>query len=328
MKVNCADCGKEIIFTEGQYNFRSKRNKKGLFYCSNECRMKGHIKEDVRTIRLTCHKCGKDFTDELGKYEYNRRLKTLNEVGRVFCSRNCSALFMDTDPEIRKAVADKERGVSVPQRGRIGHIINEETRIKIGESNRIYNQGDGPRVELTCAQCNKTFHRLQWIYNRDMKVNKGRGPFCSRLCASIGHPVSKETIEKIRALQIGISRPQSGRTGHVVSEETRINISLANTGVPKKADWDIVDDAMKRLGKSRYAILRAPVPDSVFIEDGKIVAVEVEKKRWEAAIRRKMKSYKEHMNKWDKVILMWYTPDSKFVKKWILENGSWLASAS
>src|SRR6266581_9371276 len=93
IKVNCANCGKEIILTEGDYNYRSKRNKSGLFFCSYECKKKGLTKEDIRTTRLICHRCQKDFTDELPKYEYNHRVKILNETDRVFCSISCSTLF-------------------------------------------------------------------------------------------------------------------------------------------------------------------------------------------------------------------------------------------
>jgi hypothetical protein len=178
-------------------------------------------------------------------------------------------------------------------------------------------------ISLRCKTCGKEFTRPRWYQNTLDKDNQGRGPFCCRKCGQTGRVLSEESKKKISESQIGISVPSRGVDGHIVPEEVRMSIRLSKTGVSVKADWDIVDTAMKRLGISRYALLRAPIPDSIFIENGKIVALEVEKKPWETDIRKKMKEYQEYHTKWDKVIIMWYDLDGNFRKKWVLENGVW-----
>ena len=80
-----------------------------------------------------------------------------------------------------------------------------------------------------CRYCNKEIRIQNWDLNRRLK-NK-TGIFCTKKCGLLfrgSH--SKETNEKIRNAQIGISVPSRGRSGHIVTEETRNKISLMLLG--------------------------------------------------------------------------------------------------
>jgi hypothetical protein len=87
---------------------------------------------------------------------------------------------------------------------------------------------------------------------------------------------------------------------------------------------EIVIKEMQHRRTSRYANLtQRPIPDTIYIEDGKLVALELEKKPNLGNIRRKMKLYESQDYGYDKVIIVWYTPDGVRRKEWILENGNW-----
>jgi hypothetical protein len=62
------------------------------------------------------------------------------------------------------------------------------------------------------------------------------------------------------------------------------------------------------------------------MENGKLVALEVEKKAHYSAVSRKMKMYtqiKLDHHGYDKVILVWYSLEGKRLKEWIYEKGTW-----
>jgi hypothetical protein len=101
-----------------------------------------------------------------------------------------------------------------------------------------------------------------------------------------------------------------------------MKIKLMKIGVPIKVDWDVVVSELAARGVTKYAIMREPIPDAVWIEGDRLVALELEKKRWESDVRRKMRQYKE-VDKFDKVILVWYSRDLRRLKEWVLENGTW-----
>lgn len=321
--VNCGFCSKQMRFPKGQYEQRIKRTKAGLLFCSDKCRTDYRAAKDMREQKLICKRCGKDFTNDLNKYGYRKRVKQIESGVDIFCSNNCHVIYMDQDPEKIRIISEKQRGVSAPQRGRVGHPVDEETRNKIAESHRLYQKENTLVIETQCVQCDKDIIRPKWYQDSLDKKNKGRGPFCSRRCALIGRPVSVETREKIAQPQIRISRLQSGRVGHTVSQETKTKLSLVKTGVPIKVDWDVVSSECDRRGWKKYAIMRAPIPDAVTMEDGKLVALELQKGTWEANVRRKMREYQDYHTKWDKVYLVWYTPDNIRRGEWILENGIW-----
>lgn len=173
-------------------------------------------------------------------------------------------------------------------------------------------------IELTCNSCKKNFLKAQWIYNRTLKKYPNQENwYCSPLCRNrmkFGHKTSDETKEKIRQKQIGISCPQRGRKGRITSEETRKKISNSRKGIKSTCDWDIVISDLHNRGITSYVVTRKPVPDSIYIEDNQLVALEIEKKTNESDAKRKMLYY-ENMNGYNKVIIVWYSRGIKR-KEW------------
>lgn len=153
--------------------------------------------------------------------------------------------------------------------------------------------------------------------------SKGRGPFCSPKCALTGRVVSDTERQKISESQKYISFQNRGRKGHPVSQETRDKIRMSKIGISSKTDWNIIATDARNRGVSKYVVMRAPIPDYIFVQNGRLVAVEIEKEQWETGIRSKMNEYEGYHSKWDKVIIVWYTPDNIKRKEWTSHNGSW-----
>ena len=110
----------------------------------------------------------------------------------------------------------------------------------------------------------------------------------------MGKTPSKETIKKISESQKWVSVLSRGRPGRVIPLEVRQKIRQTRLGQQAtETDWGIVHREMALRGISKYAITSRPIPDAVFIENGKLVALELEKKPMESEIRRKMKAYKD-----------------------------------
>lgn len=181
-------------------------------------------------------------------------------------------------------------------------------------------------VELECGVCHKKFIKLQWVYNQTLRryPNQKRF-FCSLKCnykARFGHVTPQETRDKISRAQKGVSVMSRARPGHEVTDETREKIRQKKLGKPSKKDFDIIQRELAFRATGKYAITKGLVPDAIFIEDGKLVALEVEKERWYTGIKRKMQQY-ENRNDYDKVILVWYSPDGQRLKEWQKDNGEW-----
>jgi hypothetical protein len=180
-----------------------------------------------------------------------------------------------------------------------------------------------PKIIGNCAYCKQEIEMELWEYNARIKNNKGRGIFCSPEHALNGRSVSEETKRKISLAQKGISVLSRGRKGHPVSEETKEKLRLRKLGNTNGQNHHLIIDKELSFRKtSKYAITKGLVPDAVFIEDGKLVALEVEHKKWETEIRKKMKMY-ENRNDYDKVIIVWYSPKGERLKEWIKTNGEW-----
>lgn len=181
-------------------------------------------------------------------------------------------------------------------------------------------------VLIRCGHCDKEFAVENNYLVRALKTSKGRGPFCSSHCSMLNRGKQKlETIQKIMNAQKGVSVLSRGRFGHVVSEETRAKLrELKKVQKPTQTDWDVVLREVEHRGIKNGAIMTAPIPDYVFIDEhGKLAAIEIEKEKWESGVRTKMREYTNFPDKWDKVILVWYSPEGKRMKEWILENGDW-----
>ncbi len=324
--LKCPQCDKEIKLSQGEYNFRLKRNKTGKIFCSTECRNIAHRTEDNREIKLICSYCNKDFTDEISKYDYNRRIK--NPEIKRFCSVNCSTVFHNKDEETIKNNIEKQKFISCPQRGRTGHEISGETKEKIKTA--LTKGSNGTTILLRCDTCGKEFLRKKWQYDFSMNRSITGKTFCSNKCALTGRIMSEETKLKIKISQLNI--PENKLTddivSHEISKESRIKMALSKAGISTKTDWDIVLKELEYKKIKKYSLTRAPIPDAIWIdEEGKLVALELEKKPWFTAIKSKMNMYYNldltHHNGYDKVYLVWYTLDGVRREEWLFEDGEW-----
>jgi hypothetical protein len=240
-------------------------------------------------ITVKCTTCSKNI--KIDEWWYNYRLKRNNNRG-IFCSPKCG-----------------RSGQSLPKQ------VKDKISLAVIKACDEGRRNLSPLITVECAQCKKLLTMKRYIHNQKMKRNKRDQFFCSIKCSSTGVKFTEDRIRKIKQKQIGISKPQSGRKGHIVSEETRLKISASRKGIPVKCDWDIVISDLHTRGITNYVITRKPVPDSIYIENGMLVALEVEKKILESDARRKMLYY-ENMNGYDKVIIVWYSRGIKR-KEWV-----------
>lgn len=186
-------------------------------------------------------------------------------------------------------------------------------------------------IILRCVVCKKEFLKEVSNYNQTLKRYPNQKQwFCSPECSYTvrkGRPrQSDEVIERIRSKQLGVSVPSRGRKGHIITAETREKIRQSKLGIATKTDHSIILTELAFRKVKRFAVTHGLIPDAIFIEDGKLVALEIEKERWESAIRTKMQGY-NNRNDYDKVILVWYSPSGERLKEWIKENGDWVQVA-
>jgi hypothetical protein len=97
---------------------------------------------------------------------------------------------------------------------------------------------------------------------------------------------------------------------------------MSKLGRPAPVDTQIIISELKHRGIQKYFAMVGLIPDAVFLENGKMVALEVEKERWETGIRAKMAAY-NNRPEYEKVILVWYSPSGERLKEWVKENGEW-----
>lgn len=182
-------------------------------------------------------------------------------------------------------------------------------------------------ITLPCDGCHKEITLLNWVYNQRVRGNKSGKIFCSGRCSALNQPIeSRERsnlhLIKVAKQQKGMSRPECGRKGHSVSQETRDKIRNAKLGKPSPQDTDII---LRELQNQRYqkaVTTIGLVPDAIFLRDGKLIAFELEKKRWETAIRRKMEKY-DGDTRYDEVIIVWYNLQGERVKEYRKIDGEW-----
>jgi hypothetical protein len=181
-------------------------------------------------------------------------------------------------------------------------------------------------VNLTCGLCGVVFTISRANYNHRLKHNDSGVFFCSRLCASRHVAQSDMRRKAVTEKQSGVSAPQRGRVGHVVSEDTKLKISLKrrlrHEVCAFQPHWNKIHEELSKRGITKYASMDLIVPDAVFIEDGKLVAFELEHKRWFTEVKKKMMQYM-NCTKYDKVILIWYDREDTFKGEWHFMDGDW-----
>ena len=181
-------------------------------------------------------------------------------------------------------------------------------------------------IELQCFRCKKKFQRTNSQYRKALRDRPNQKTFfCSVQCINTNlsnRNRSAEVIARNRAVQLGVSVPSRGRIGHTVSVETREKIRLKKIGKPAPVDTQIIINELKFRKAQKYFAMVGLIPDAIFFEDGKPIALEVQKSRWETGVRRKMAAY-NNRPEYEKVILVWYSPKGERLKEWRKENGEW-----
>jgi len=127
--IKCINCNNEFQVHKFRVNRNLKRDSEGNF-CSRKCFTEYFkIKKTVndKLVEIKCDGCNKITTITLRAYKDRRRNKSNFWYCTLDCARKNKIVTEDTKEMIKKA----QEGVSVKSRGRIGHIVSEETREKI-----------------------------------------------------------------------------------------------------------------------------------------------------------------------------------------------------
>lgn len=180
-------------------------------------------------------------------------------------------------------------------------------------------------VKTNCTKCGKELLLLNYDYQRRLK-NKN-GIFCSFRCSMLSRPeeLKKQDTERIRRVanaQKGTSRPECGKKGHIVTQETREKLRISHTGKKSPKDTDIIIRELENQYYQKAVTTINLVPDAIFFRDGKLIAFELEKKKWETSIRRKMQKYDNDF-RYDEVIIVWYSPQGERLKEYRKIDGEW-----
>jgi hypothetical protein len=185
-------------------------------------------------------------------------------------------------------------------------------------------------VRRTCLRKPITITTQCFLCKKDVEFKKlakhnstiTHNPSHKIYCRDCGKLVTEETRAKISAGHKGHHRPTKSGWHH--TEETKEKLRKIKTGKPCKKDSEIVDREIAIQGYSKFATTNGIIPDAVIVKDGKLIALEVEKERYEVGVREKMQNYAKKPNHgYDEVILVWYTPDNIRQKVWLLKNGEW-----
>lgn len=179
-------------------------------------------------------------------------------------------------------------------------------------------------VIVNCGTCNKEFLKNIHYYASQLKRSKSGKLYCSLHCSKIGHEVTEDTKSKIRSKQFGISVMSRGKPGRIIPQEVRDKIRNSKLGVPTPKDWEGMRKELNMyegLIDTKVIPLIKPVPDGILIQNGQVIAVEIEKEPYEYGIRTKMKYY-DNIKYFDKVIIIWYR-DNERVGEFHKINGIW-----
>ncbi|MEO9362478.1 MAG: hypothetical protein ABI348_01135 [Nitrososphaera sp.] len=128
-----------------------------------------------------------------------------------------------------------------------------------------------------------------------------------------------EARKQISQAQIGISVPSRGRPGHIVSDETRVKIRNAKLGKKLgKYDFNLVRNEIALEGAQRYFVTYPIIPDAIIIDGTRVIALEVQKARWENNAKKKFETYDNNPDHgYDEVRVIWYTREGIRMKIWV-----------
>ncbi|WP_415280911.1 NUMOD3 domain-containing DNA-binding protein [Candidatus Nitrososphaera sp. FF02] len=173
------------------------------------------------------------------------------------------------------------------------------------------------KVCFKCAACKKILIISSFRYLSRLKNNSRRKLFCSPRC-SLNGVRDQKTRQLISQAQKGISVLSRGRPGHIVSDETKAKIRNARLGKKRgKYDFDLVRQEVA-LGAQRFFVTNPIIPDAIIVEGTKVIALEIQKVRWENDAKRKFGTYDKNPNHgYDEVRIVWYNRASVKMKVWV-----------
>jgi len=266
-----------------------------------------------REIKLICNYCKKDFTEKLSKYAYNQRIKKINNNQKIYCSVSCGLVERNKSDYMKERIKETQTNKSCPQRGRKGKVLTEEHRKKISETRKQLTEIT-PELSFKCKLCFKRFFITE-KRNEYLKKLYGHGKlYCSHKC------YTQSNIGKITPLE---TRMKISRGGMGISKQRIFPMKT----ISNKVDWNIVINEAKKRGITKYAITKAPIPDLIYLENNKLIALELEKKPLFSVVKQKMNYYSnsnlQHHTAYDKVILVWYDLEGNFKEEWSFENNIW-----
>jgi hypothetical protein len=175
------------------------------------------------------------------------------------------------------------------------------------------------KVCFKCASCEKILIISSLRYLDRLKNSSRKKLFCSPRCSLLNRIRDQKTRQLISQAQKGISVLSRGRPGHIVSDETKAKIRNARLGKKRgKYDFDLVRQEVALEGAQRFFVTNPIIPDAIIIEGMKVIALEIQKVRWENDAKKKFANYDNNPEHgYDEVRIVWYNRASVKMKVWV-----------
>lgn len=153
MKMNCANCGKEVDRKPSYTKFNKKT------FCSADCQS-----NYLRTgVVLGCAYCGKDVYRT--KSQYNK-----SKSGRIFCNRSCATSYNNSkyksgvnNPNYTNGAGSYRNKIEVVVCEECGEDRKYTLIIHHKDGNRTNNNKDN--LEVLCGNCHAGRHLY---YNKEL----------------------------------------------------------------------------------------------------------------------------------------------------------------
>jgi hypothetical protein len=175
------------------------------------------------------------------------------------------------------------------------------------------------QVCFKCAACKKILIISSFRYLDRLKNSSRKKLFCSPRCSLLDRAQNLQTRQLISQAQKGISVLSRGRPGHIVSDETREKIRNTKLGKKRgKYDFALVRQELALEGVQRYFVTYPIIPDAIIVEGTNVIALEIQKVRWENDAKKKFANYDNNPNHgYDEVRIVWYNRASVRMKVWV-----------